>query len=206
MRFAILGAGGRLGHELIKAAHAGEHSIKALVRADLHDAPESVGTVKGDVFDDQALDAVVAGTDAILSALGPHGVGATALYSRSVGSILAAMLRTGVRRLVCTSCVGVEDDPGVEGLAAVFVFRTVFRRAVLDDMRAMEKILGRSLFDWTVVRPAPFTDGRRLDEYRVQERFVPSGGTRISRADVAAFMLLCATDGLHVREHPAIAY
>jgi putative NADH-flavin reductase len=50
------------------------------------------------------------------------------------------------------------------------------------------------------------TDGARTGEYRVAEHGLPHGGTRISRRDVADFMLKQLDRDEYVHKVPAIAY
>jgi hypothetical protein len=50
------------------------------------------------------------------------------------------------------------------------------------------------------------TDGPRTGRYRVVVEGLPQGGTRISRADVADFMLKHISSDEYVHKVPAIAY
>jgi putative NADH-flavin reductase len=65
----------------------------------------------------------------------------------------------------------------------------------------------RSALDWTIVRPGAFTDGPRTGEYR--HGFPPSDKAithKVSRADVAEFMLKQLTDRSYLRRTPALSY
>jgi len=203
----VIGGSGRVGRHVLGQAHASGNGVKTLVRSRgrLQDAAPAIGIVEGDVFDPDALDATLAGTDVVISVLGHSGLGKTTLYSRGVLGILAAMQRTGVRRLIALSAAGVETDPVLAGLVATVLVPLVYGET-LADMRTMEDILARSRVEWTAVRPAHLTDAARTGTYRHNERFLPPGGTRIGRADLADFLLQVAADGLYVRERPAVAY
>ena len=85
-------------------------------------------------------------------------------------------------------------------------------RAVLEslngplwrDSRSAAKVVEESGLDWTLVRAPILTDGPRTGNYKVGEL----KGTiplRVSRADVADFMLACALEGRYVKEKPVIA-
>jgi putative NADH-flavin reductase len=207
MRYAVIGGAGRVGGHVIAQAHAVGDGVKTLVRSGrrLRDAAPAIGVVEGDVLDPDALDSTLAGTDVVISTIGFRGLGKTTLYSRGTSSILAAMQRTGVRRFIGISAAGVEIDPALRGVVATVLVPLVYGEA-LADMRTMEEVLARCRVDWTVVRPARLTDGPRTGTYRHNERFLPTGGTQISRADLADFLLQVAADGLYVRARPAIAY
>jgi hypothetical protein len=59
----------------------------------------------------------------------------------------------------------------------------------------------------TIVRPGAFTDGPRTGEYR--HGFPPSDKAithKVSRADVAEFMLKQLTDRSYLRRTPALSY
>jgi uncharacterized protein YbjT (DUF2867 family) len=57
------------------------------------------------------------------------------------------------------------------------------------DKEAGERILRASGLDWTLVYPAMLVNGRFTGDYRVGERLSLGVLPRISRADVADFML-----------------
>jgi putative NADH-flavin reductase len=53
----------------------------------------------------------------------------------------------------------------------------------------MERIFGESDLDWTMVRPPELTDKPYTGKYRVREGHLPRFGLKISRSDVADFMI-----------------
>jgi putative NADH-flavin reductase len=65
----------------------------------------------------------------------------------------------------------------------------------------------RSALDWTIVRPGAFTDGPRTGGYR--HGFAPDDKAithKVSRADVADFMLKQLNDRGYLRKTPALSY
>jgi putative NADH-flavin reductase len=70
-----------------------------------------------------------------------------------------------------------------------------------------EQIIKSSTLDWVIVRPTALSNGARRNAYRagpdVGNWFVPS---RISRADVASFMLEQLTADEYLRKTPGLAY
>ena len=69
----------------------------------------------------------------------------------------------------------------------------------------MLETLQRRNLDWTAVRPVLLTDGPPTGRYRVVTEGIPRWGFRISRADVADFMIQQLTSDAFVRKMPAIA-
>src|SRR5271166_2736431 len=138
MRVAILGATGGIGRWLMAATREDGDHLKVLAR-DRRKLPAdlgAIGVIAGDVFDREAVDATVAGTDVVLSALGADGLGATNLYSAGTANIIAAMKANGTSRLLAVSSVGTEPDPGAPFLRMQILVPFVLRN-VLADMRLM---------------------------------------------------------------------
>jgi len=53
----------------------------------------------------------------------------------------------------------------------------------------MEKTLAENGLDWTMVRPPELTNKPYTGKYRVREGHLPVFGFRVSRADVADYMI-----------------
>ena len=64
----------------------------------------------------------------------------------------------------------------------------------------MEEIFERSGLDWTMVRPPQLTDRAYTGKYRVREGHLPHFGFKISRADVADFMIRVVEDPSTIRK------
>jgi len=68
------------------------------------------------------------------------------------------------------------------------VYRTVLKWPVASQ-RAQWAALSVSGLDWTMVMPPMLTNGRATGRYRVDGEALPRNGSKISRADVADFMM-----------------
>jgi putative NADH-flavin reductase len=79
-----------------------------------------------------------------------------------------------------------------------------FNEPLWRDSRNAAKVVEESGLDWTLVRAPILTDGPKTGKYKVGA-LKGRISLRVSRADVASFMLSCALDGSHVREKPVIA-
>ncbi len=75
---------------------------------------------------------------------------------------------------------------------------TLLRR-VYADKALGEGALQRSDLDWTIVHPTLLNDGPKTGTYRVGERLHFSGAPKISRADVADFLLKQTGDATYTR-------
>jgi putative NADH-flavin reductase len=206
MRLFILGATGGTGQELVSQALERRHRVTAFVRS-----PEKLGApregltvVRGDLLDADALGAALAGQDAVLSAVAPPGPGRTTITRDGARATVAAMSAAGVRRLLVLGVAVLFDDAGL--LARML--RKTFLRNVADDSAAMELVVKASRLDWTIVRPPRLTNGPRTGRYGIADDTLPpgAGGTaKISRADVAHFLLDEVERPAHVRRVVGIA-
>jgi len=206
MKVVVFGATGRTGRLLVEGARARGHDVTAFARA-----PDKLGAlrarvrvVQGDVLDGGAVSDAVDGQDAVLVALGvAMKKGDPAVNAQGTLNAIRSMQRYGVRRLVVLSAGGTQQghDPN---LSWTFerVVKPLFLKHAFADLRRMETSVRQSELDWTIVRAAGgLTDGPARGGYRVEPGYSLPGGTKISRADVAAFML----DELERRENIAHA-
>ena len=207
-RVLVLGATGGTGRVLVEQAVAAGLAVTMLVRKP-DTLPPGGGTaraVTGDLLRDPAvLDAVVPGQDVVISTLGVgRSFKSGHLIRRSAPLIVATMLRHGVRRLVFTSAFGVgatrRDTPFLPRLFIATLLRDIYR----DKQAGEQAILGSDL-DWTIVYPVGLTDGPRTGQYRVGERLSLRGFPRISRADVAEFLLRQVEDRSQIRRGVLLA-
>jgi putative NADH-flavin reductase len=211
MRLAVFGSTGGTGVELIRQALERGHEVTALarrpdaVRID-HRALQVIG---GDVLVPGATRRVVAGVDAVVSAL---GIGfrrhATTVYSQGIGNILDEMRRARVGRLLVVSTSSLQP-PGrrqvAEWLLTRLVLHPVLRRPYAD-MALMEERVRRSEAAWTVVRAARLTNGRRTGTYRTAVDGKLRSCWSISRADLASYLLDHVADPVLHRTTVEIAY
>ncbi len=103
MKLAVLGATGSVGRELVTQALAAGHEITALVREQPKpgEIDDRVALVLADAKSAEAVERTVAGSDAVLSALG-HAKGAPDdILARATANVIAAMRADAIDRLVC---------------------------------------------------------------------------------------------------------
>lgn len=207
-KLLVLGATGGTGRALVEQAVAAGYDITVLVRAPERApvATRPLRVVTGDLMRDGAvLDTVVAGQDAVVSTLGVgQSFTSGGLISRCAPAIVAAMRRHGVRRLVFTSAFGVgptrPDTPWLPRLFMATLLRDVHR-----DKEAGEQAIRASDLDWTIVYPVGLTDGPRTGRWRAGEHLRLAGFPRISRGDVAEFLLRQVQDSTYLRKGVLVA-
>jgi putative NADH-flavin reductase len=209
MKILIFGSTGGTGRELVTRALDAGHEVTAFARnpAKLDDiAQDNLHTVRGDVLDSAAVESAVRGHDAVLCAIGA-GAARTTLREEGTRAIVQAMEKAGVRRLICQSSMGVGDSRANLGFLTKYVIVPVFLRHAFADHERQEAVVKESDLDWTLVRPPHLKDGPRTGSYR--HGFSATDTTiegKISRADVADFVLSQLTDDAYIRKAPGISY
>ena len=205
MKLLLLGATGGTGRQLLAQALEAGHETTALVRSPEKLTAEDHLLVRaGDATDPEALDAAVAGQDAALSALGVRSPLGDDLITPSLRALVPAMQKHGVRRLIWLSALGVGQTREQAPAMLRVPFSTVLRR-IGRDKAAGEEYLRSTDLDWTLVYPPALTNGPRTGTYRSGETVNVSGLPRISRADVAEFMLAQLDNAAYIRRNAIIS-
>jgi putative NADH-flavin reductase len=208
LKIVIYGATGRTGRHLVEQALAYGHAVTVLARdpSRLDAVPDGLTVVTGDVRDAARVAQSVAGAEAVLSVLAPAGNSPKFGVSPGMDNILAAMQTQGVRRLIISVGAGIRDPQDrptpVHALFGVLV--KLLSKHVYADMAQVAARVRASGLDWTIVRAPMLTDGPMTG--KIWSGYVGKEmGTRITRADLAAFMLQQLADPTHVRQAPAIS-
>jgi putative NADH-flavin reductase len=195
VRILVLGATGSTGTVFVEQALAAGHELTGFVRSpDKLPAQARLEVVPGDVLDSGALAQAMRGHDAVVSMLGVRSLAPHDFSAESTASIVTAAERSGTGRVVLQSAFGVGETIDKASTVAKLGFRSAMR-AVQDDKAAGEAYLTASDLDWTIVYPVVLSNGPATGAFRAVDlaelEHVP-GLPRISRADVAAFLLQAA--------------
>src|SRR5262249_59201236 len=112
-----------------------------------------------------------------LSALGvrpPEAFRAHTLVQDGAASTVAAMTRSGVRRLVLVSAAVLFPEKGWR-----FAFFRWLLANVMRDLGTAEAIVSATPLEWTIARPPRLLD--RADEcYRTRRDALPAGGVSMA--------------------------
>jgi hypothetical protein len=131
----------------------------------------------------------------------------TTTLSDGTRNIVQAMQKHGVKRFVCESSLGIGDSKGRLGFFYTFLLIPLLLRNIFADKEVQERIIKDSVLEWVIVRPAALTNGPRKGVHRdgmaIGHWFFTA---KISRADVADFMLKQLTDNTYLRKTPGVSY
>ncbi len=209
MKLLIFGPTGGTGRQLVEQALEQGHPVTAFARNPAKLAPERTGleVVEGDVLDAAAVERAVPGHEAVLCAVGAPASDRRTLRTDATRNIIRAMETHGVKRLVCLSSLGFGDTRDMLPFVMRYIVVPLFLRHAFADHALQEELVKQSGLDWIIARAGSLTDGPRTGVYR--HGFpVTEKGTRlkISRADVADFMLKQLTSDEYLRQTPGLSY
>jgi uncharacterized protein YbjT (DUF2867 family) len=207
MRVLVFGATGSVGRHVVEQGLLRGHEITAFVRDPSKLGAGGVGLTvfRGDVLDVISVERAVRGQEAVLCSLGAGRKGG--VRSEGTRNIVRAMERACVRRFVCQTTLGAGESSGNLDFFWKHIMFGLLLRGALADHEQQEAHVRGSALDWTIVRPAALTDGGRTDAYR--HGFSPTKkglSLKISRADVAEFMLDQLTDDAYLHQTPGLSY
>lgn len=209
MKLLIFGATGSIGRQLVQQALEQGHIVTAFVRdrAKLDVQHQNLEVVQGDVLNFEEVERAVQGQDAVLCTLGSGQKRTGTVRSEGTRQIIGAMEKLGVRRFICQTTLGVGESQGNLNFFWKYIMFGVLLRPVFADHVKQENYVKQSHLDWTIVRPSAFIDGSRTGQYR--HGFPGTDKTtklKISRADVADFMLQQLTNDAYLHQTPGVSY
>jgi len=205
MRLVIFGATGATGRHVIEQALKLGHNVTAIVRAPGAFAMShpKLKTTQAELHDPAAMRLAVQNQDVIISVLGVRKGGSSTICADGAKSILAAMAATGTRRLVALSAYGASETQR-DTLFIRFV-RSVIA-AKMRDKDEMERLIRNSDVTWTLVRPPALTNGKLTGSYRFGSNLKIGMSGRISRSDLAEFILKEAISDANSKKILSVTY
>ncbi|HEX3035609.1 MAG TPA: SDR family oxidoreductase [Thermodesulfobacteriota bacterium] len=203
MEIVIFGASGRTGVELVKQALDQDHSVVAFVRnpTRLRIRHKNLSVAEANVLDKEQVENAVGGCEGVLYAIGVMPW-KRPVCTEGIKNVISAMHKHNVRRLIAESAYGVKETrKGVYGRSLWVIIKDIMR-----DKETMEDAISASQLDWVIVRPTILTQGAKTGRYRVGQDLRVGILPRISRADVADFMIKQLQDDRFIHQAPSISY
>jgi putative NADH-flavin reductase len=195
MKIATFGASGATGRLLTERCLAAGYEVVALVRRPAEFVYAGrVRVVEGSAFDAEAVRLTMEGADVVLSALGARSLRKEDVLERAVPLIVSAMKEVGVQRIIALGSAGALDDSLKKQPAwrrwfvQKMVYNTFLKWAVASQASQWKMLSGSGL-DWTMVMPPLLLNKPGRGTFRVDGEALPRNGARISREDVADFMM-----------------
>lgn len=143
--------------------------------------PGRVRVIEGDVMDIETLKQAMTGQDVVYANLAGD-------LENMARTIVQAMNETGVTRLIFISSMGIYDEVPGEKYGSV-----------LDPYRKSAQVIEASDLDYTILRPAWFTNQNEID-YMITQKGELFKGSEVSRKSVADLVVkLAVTPGMEIR-------
>ena len=203
MNIALIGATGRGGSCILKELVERGHQVTAIVRH-----PENVPALpgvtakQGDARDGDALKALIAGHDAVISAV---------QFVPIVSEDLIATVRESdvPRFLVMGGAAGLETAPGVKLIDSPH-FPPEYVAEASKAIAFLKLLKQEPVLDWTFVSPAALIEhGERTTKFRVggdQLLTDADGNSRITFEDYAIALVDELEGHAHPRQRISVAY
>lgn len=208
MKLLVFGSTGGTGRQLVELALAQGHAVTAFARSptklDIKHA--NLIVAQGDVLDFASVERAMQSQEAVLSALGSRSLKKNTARTEGMRNIIRAMTNVGVRRLICISSIGIGDSWDMLPFLYKYILCPLFMRQGFAEHELQEECARQSGTEWTIVRPATLTNGSHTGVYQHGLLADKPIKFRISRADVADFMLKQLADGTYLRKTPWISY
>ena len=207
MKVLLVGSTGATGKLALEKLLAAGHEVTAFART-----PSSIGVkndrlkiAQGDARDADALDRAVAGQDAVLSVLGPRSLKKDDLQEVYMRNLVGAMQKAGVKRLVNLSAFGAGESRAVAPFFMKVLSSTILRNVYADKNRGEVRLFASGL-DFVNVRPGQLLNKPARGNVRASKDATGLDPTKITRDDLATFMVAQLTDSTWVRQSPIVGY
>jgi uncharacterized protein YbjT (DUF2867 family) len=186
-KIIIIGATGSLAQYVIEALNTMDTVDITLFARNKNRLSKSIESgyrvVEGDALNYDDVKNAVAGQDVVYVNLAGN-------LETMAKNIVKAMQKTGVKRIIAISSIGIYETP---------------MKPVLKPYRALADVIELSPLDYTILRPDWFTNANEVD-YVLTKKGQRETGTAISRKSIAAFVAtLIENPKSHIRENLGIS-
>lgn len=205
MRIVVFGASSASGKLLVEKALSKGHTVTAFVRdaSKLGMTHDKTKIVTGNALDLAQVEDAVRGSDAVLSTLGPKGKPAV-MAAQSTQNIVDAMKKHGVKRLVLVSVAGIAMPQDNRKKNLIDGLLKLLLKDVFLDRENQIAVLNASTVEWVAVRVPRLTDEPAKGS--VKAFFgSPNPSFKVTRADLADFMLEQLTSDQWLRQAPILS-
>ena len=209
MKLAIFGATGETGKQLVRQALEKGNEVIAYIRnpSKLNIEHECLTVIHGELNEKTKIESAISGVDAVLSVLGPRGGSKSKPITQGMQNIILSMEKHNIRRLIISSTLSLsdpEDLPDFKARVLVNLVKLIIRSAY-EEIINVGKVVQDSKLDWTIIRLSLLNNNPKSGKVKVGYLGKKEVGLKISRADIADFMLKQVQDTTYIRKAPVIS-
>jgi putative NADH-flavin reductase len=209
MKIIVFGATGTVGRLVVERALCDGHSVTAFARNTdkLKIDNSKLSLVSGDAMNQTDVSSAIVGHDAVIITLGSGMKRKSLIRSQGTEMIIQAMLKHGVKRLICQSTLGVHESWNNLNFFWKRIMFGFLLRPVFLDHELQETLVRNSGLDWTLVRPSAFTDEPARGAFKIGfDASEKSLSLKIPRADVAEFLKRQLLDDSYLHRAVGLSY
>lgn len=209
MKIAIIGASRGIGYELLKLSLEQGHEVSALLRnpTNFDVSNEKLNIVKGDIRNLDSVKTVIKDQDVICICIGISPTNKPVdIFSVGVQNVLSAMGENSSQKLISVTGIGAGDSKGHGGFLYDKILNPLLLKSIYKDKDKQEEIIKASNVEWLIVRPGFLTNGERTGKYRVIDDLSGITAGKISRLDVADFILKQLKNTSNFGKTPLLMY
>lgn len=192
MRILIIGATSGIGARLLEQSPDRGYAATVLARKPerVSAGAEDTRIIAGDIRDADAVHEAVKHQDVVCVTIGiSPAFKPVSVFSEGTRNVISAMNRHDVNKLVCVTGIGAGDSRNHGGFLYDRIVLPLLLKNIYEDKDRQESIIKNSGLDWLIVRPGFLTDGPLTGRYRAVTDYRGVTAGKISRSDVAHFIL-----------------
>ena len=209
MYILIIGATRGIGAQVLEQALMQDHMVTVLARdpSTLGKNDNRLKVIRGDITDRQTVNSAVEGQHAVVITIGRGPTQKpVSLFSEGTKNVIAAMEHHSVDKLICVTGIGAGDSKGHGGFLYDKIFNPLLLRTIYEDKDIQEKLVQDSKLEWIIVRPGFLTNGALTGKYKIITDLKGVKSGKISRADVAYFIINQLESMTYLRRAPLLTY
>lgn len=206
-RITVFGANGRVGCRVVAEALKRGYDVTAFVhnKTNLVES-DRLTIVRGDIYNAEDVDRALAGSTAVVSALGSWGTSKKDILTAGMTHIIPAMRRRRISTII--SLTGADARAAGDHLSFIhrvthFFLMFAIRRILVDGEQHIA-LLEDSGLDWTAVRsPVMVANDKIAERYRLSMKR-PAPWRTVAYGSVALAMVNAVQDRTWTRRAPYI--
>jgi len=197
MKVVVFGANGKVGRLVVAELLEHDHTIVAFAHSTPNfEAHPNLQIVQGDIYNADDVTRAIAGTDAVVSALGSWGTSGKDVLTTAMQHIIPAMQASGMRRIISLTGSDARASGDSSGLVhwLSHLALSVLAGKVLRDGERHITLLEQSDLDWSVVRSPVMNESGDIKKYTFSSRRPLPWQTIHRHSVVKALVSLLETD------------
>lgn len=210
MNITIIGASRGIGKEILLQSLKARHAVTVLARHPdkIEIKDEKLNIIKGDFLDYNSVSESVKNADVVVVSVGAMPTRKTVnLFSQGTKHLLDVIKKENLHPLIiAVTGIGAGDSRGHGGFFYNKIFQPLLLKTMYEDKDRQEQMLMSEYDNWIIVRPGMLTKGNKTGKYKAVNNLAGIKGGKISRADVAHFILAQTENPAYLRKTPLLIY